>query len=169
MAKTSTLSADAALYEADFYLWVERQAELLRKSRFRDLDLAHLIEEVEDLGASQRNEVFGRSQRIMQHLLKLQFSPATEPRAGWEHTVDDQRDRLELTITASLRAELERTLAERYARSRRRAAKDLARYGDDSRPAGGLPLHGRADSRPRLVPGKPARHRGPGPVRRACC
>jgi hypothetical protein len=130
MAKTSTLSADAALYEADFYLWVERQAELLRKSRFRDLDLAHLIEEVEDLGASQRNEVFGRSQRIMQHLLKLQFSPATEPRAGWEHTVDDQRDRLELTITASLRAELERTLAERYARSRRRAAKDLARYGE---------------------------------------
>ncbi len=37
-------------YEEDFYLWVERQADLLRKGRFRDLDLAHLIEEVEDFG-----------------------------------------------------------------------------------------------------------------------
>ena len=55
MAKTLSRPADAALYEEDFYLWVERQADLLRDGRFRDLDLAHLIEEVEDLGANLRS------------------------------------------------------------------------------------------------------------------
>ena len=38
MAKTLSRSADAKLYEEDFYLWVERQADLLRKGRLHDLD-----------------------------------------------------------------------------------------------------------------------------------
>jgi hypothetical protein len=38
------------LYEQDFYAWSRRQAELLRLARFSDLDLAHLIEEVEESG-----------------------------------------------------------------------------------------------------------------------
>src|SRR5512145_1808564 len=98
MAKTSTLSANAALYEADFYLWVERQAELLRKSRFRDLDLAHLIEEVEDLGTSLRSTVTSRTREIILHLLKLQHSPAVEPRRNWRDSVGKQRDDLELEL-----------------------------------------------------------------------
>ena len=64
----------------DFYLWVERRADLLRRGRFRDLDLAHLIEEVEDLGINLRNA--SRTREIILHLLKLQYSPAVEPRGG---------------------------------------------------------------------------------------
>jgi Domain of unknown function DUF29 len=130
MAKTISPPADATLYEEDFYLWVQRQADLLRQGRFRDLDLPHLIEEVEGLGGSQRRDVFSRTQRILQHLLKLQFPTAVEPRAGWQQTIDDQRDELELVLTPTLRQELEQTLPERYARARRRAAKELARYGE---------------------------------------
>jgi hypothetical protein len=74
--------------------------------------------------------VFSRSQRILQHLLKLQFSTAVEPRAVWQRTIEDQRDELELVLTPTLRNELEQTLPERYARARKRAAKDLARYGE---------------------------------------
>ena len=36
------------LYEADFYVWAQDQAELLRERRFDDLDLTHLVDEVED-------------------------------------------------------------------------------------------------------------------------
>jgi hypothetical protein len=85
---------------------------------------------VVDLGTSQRSEVFSRGQQILQHFLKLQFSPAVEPRAGWQQTVDDQRDELELVITPSLRRELEQTLPERYKRARRRAGTDFGRYGE---------------------------------------
>jgi hypothetical protein len=49
MATQITHPADK-LYEEDFYAWSRRQAELLRLQRFSDLDLRHLIEEVEDLG-----------------------------------------------------------------------------------------------------------------------
>ena len=130
MAKTLTRTAKPGLYEEDFYVWSQKQAELLRAGRFDELDLPRLIEEVEDLGASQRRDVFSRSQRLLQHLLKLQFSAAVEPRPGWQQTIEDQRDELELVLTPTLRRELEQTLPERYARARRRAAKDLARYGE---------------------------------------
>jgi hypothetical protein len=117
MAKTLTRPAKPGLYEEDFYVWTLKQAELLRAGRFAELDLPRLIEEVEDLGTSQRNEVFSRSQQILQHFLKLQFSPAAEPRAGCRQTIDDERDELELVIIPSLRRELEQTLSERYARA----------------------------------------------------
>jgi Domain of unknown function DUF29 len=127
MAKTVARPADAALYEDDFYLWIERQADLLRKGRFRDLDLAHLIEEVEDLGTNLRNAVTSRTREILLHLLKLQYSPAVEPRRGWQESVGKQRDDLELEITPSLRRHLVAELESIFQKARRRAADDLAR------------------------------------------
>ena len=40
------------LYEEDFYVWAERQTELLRARRFDELDLEHLTEEVDDLSCA---------------------------------------------------------------------------------------------------------------------
>ena len=127
MAKTISRPAAAALYDEDFYLWAERQADLLRQGRFRDLDLAHLIEEVEDLGANLRNAVTSRTREIILHLLKLQYSPAVEPRRGWQERVGKQRDDLELEITPSLRRHLVAELETIYQKACLRAADDLAR------------------------------------------
>jgi hypothetical protein len=49
---------EASLYEEDVYAWSEQQAAVLRRlARRRDrpneLDLAHIAEEIEDVGASQ--------------------------------------------------------------------------------------------------------------------
>lgn len=129
MAKTISRSADAALYDEDFYLWAERQADLLRQGRFRDLDLAHLIEEVEDLGANLRKAVTSRTREIILHLLKLQYSPAIEPRRSWRDSVGKQRDDLELEITPSLRRHLVGELESVYQLARRRAVDDLAQDG----------------------------------------
>jgi hypothetical protein len=129
MAKTISPPADAALYEEDFYLWVQRQADLMRQGRLRDLDLPHLIEEVEDLGSNLRNAVVSRAREIILHLLKLQYSPAIEPRRGWLDSVGKQRDDLELEITPSLRRHLTTELESIYQKARRRAVDDLARDG----------------------------------------
>jgi hypothetical protein len=129
MAKTVLQSADAVLYEDDFYLWVGRQADLLRKGRFRDLDLAHLIEEVEDLGANLRNAVTSHTREIIVQLLRLQYSPAIDPRRGWQESVGKQRDDLELEITPSLRRHVTAELESIFQRARRRAVDDLARDG----------------------------------------
>jgi hypothetical protein len=125
MAKSLSRSADSALYEDDFYLWVERQTDLLRKGRFRDLDLAHLIEEVEDLGVNLRNTVTSRTREIILHLLNLEYSPAVEPRGGWRESVGKQRDDLELEITPTLRRYLAAELESIWQRARLRAVDDL--------------------------------------------
>jgi hypothetical protein len=129
MAKTLSRSADAALYDEDFYVWTQRQAELLRKGRFTDLDVPHLIEEVEDLGANLRNAVVSRTREIILHLLKLQYLPAAEPRRAWRDRVGKQRDDLELEITPSLRRHITAELESIFQKARRRAVDDLAEDG----------------------------------------
>ena len=64
------------LYEQDFYAWAREQATLLRAGRFDELDLEHLTEEVEDLGGSLYRSVRSRVRTIIEHLLKLEHSPA---------------------------------------------------------------------------------------------
>jgi hypothetical protein len=129
MAKTISRPANVALYDEDFYLWVEQQADLLRQGRFHALDLAHLIEEVEDLGANLGNAVTSRTREIILHLLKLQYSPAVEPRRGWRDSVGKRRDDLELEITPSLRRHLAAELESVNQLARRRAIDDLAQDG----------------------------------------
>ncbi|HLT03234.1 MAG TPA: DUF29 domain-containing protein, partial [Geminicoccaceae bacterium] len=101
----------SALYEQDLYAWSEAQAELLRRRRFAELDLEHVIEEIEDVGGSLYREVRSRIRTIMERLLKLEHSAATEPRAEWERTI--RRDRADLAedLTPALRPRIERGLA----------------------------------------------------------
>ena len=90
-------------YEQDFYVWALRQAELLRARRFEDLDLDHLIEEVEALARAELNAVLSDAGVVIEHLLKLEHSPATEPRAGWRALVREHRRRLRRELTPRLR------------------------------------------------------------------
>ena len=99
------------LYEEDFAAWVERQVGALRALAASgaappDLDLAHLIEEVEGLGGSERRGVENRVIVIVGHLLKLEYSPAAEPRRGWRDTVRAQRVQLERDLSLTLRRHL---------------------------------------------------------------
>lgn len=128
MAKVVDRPGGSALYQNDVYRWTEQQAELLRKGRLEDLDVANLAEEIEDLGANLRNTVFSRTEQIIRHLLKLEYSMADEPRRLWRRSVRDQRDELDLRLTGTLRNLLEDTLPTRYARARRRANEDLAEH-----------------------------------------
>src|SRR5262245_51690094 len=90
-------------YDEDFYVWTQQQAKLLRARKFEDLDLEHLIEEVEDLGGAVKKSVRSRTRTIIEHLLKLQHSPAVDPKPGWRDTVRAQRDDLLDDLTPTLR------------------------------------------------------------------
>lgn len=86
---------DAALYERDFYLWTQRQAAELRRAAAQGsnlpLDWENLAEEIESLGERNRRELHSRLTRLIEHLLKLQFAPALEPRRLWRISVVNQR------------------------------------------------------------------------------
>ncbi len=120
------------LYREDPYLWARAQAALLREGRFAELDLTNLIEEVDDLAGALRRSVRNRAVTIMLHLLKLQHSPATDPRLGWRETVRTQRTRLLNDLTPALRAELAGELAALYARARHDAEASLRDHGEQA-------------------------------------
>jgi hypothetical protein len=126
------------LHDEDFYAWSQQQAKLLREARFPDLDLEHLIEEVEDLGESLYRSVRSRVRTIIEHLLKLEHSPASEPRNRWRESIRTQRADLDEDLTSSLRPRIEAGLPRLYAKARRDAAEALADYGE-ARAASRLP------------------------------
>src|SRR3546814_2716216 len=98
---------DAELYDTDFYAWTKAQADRLRRLEATranlDLDLPRLAEEVEDLGKSERNTLRSHLRRIIEHCLKLEWSPATDPRGSWRRSISQARLDIEGRMTATLR------------------------------------------------------------------
>jgi len=123
-------------YDEDFVIWSKEQAEGLRSvvqdGSNQNLDWINLAEEVESLGISERRELRSQIQRIIRHLLKLQFSPATLPREGCIDSVGDGRTRAELTIESSpsLQGEVDAIVAKELGRAARKAMQDLDERGE---------------------------------------
>jgi hypothetical protein len=123
---------DGPRYDDDFYAWTQHQAEVLRSMAVVDnrFDREHVAEEIEDLGKSERDSVRSQIRRIIEHLLKLAYSPAEQPRFGWMDTIDDARETLADKLTATLRRDAEENLDKLYIEGRRRAARGLRRHGE---------------------------------------
>lgn len=122
------------LYDKDFAAWADEQAERLKRlgplGHNAGLDLDNLIEEVESLGRSEWHGLESDLVVVLEHLLKLECSPAEEPRRKWATTVAEHRDRASarLADSPSLRAKLR--LAVMADRSRRVAAQALKFHGE---------------------------------------
>ncbi|UEM20473.1 DUF29 domain-containing protein [Skermanella mucosa] len=115
-------------YETDYVAWTREQAEMLRSRRWDGLDLDHLIEEIEDLGGSDLAAVESHLVRVVEHLLKLEHSPARNPRDGWEDSVDTHRALTERRIARSKSLVRRIDLDGIYRTARRLAAKSLQRH-----------------------------------------
>ena len=113
----------AAGYEADFALWVQDQAAALHDGRFGDVDVAHVIEELNGLVSSNRREIARRLTLVAMHLLKLEFQPAKETRS-WRNTIRVQAREIDgiLKESPSLRREIPDAIVKAYANAREDAA-----------------------------------------------
>lgn len=78
-----------AAYDDDFYTWTQEQARLLRElpratALPNSLDLAHIAEEIEDMGKSELNTVLSCLLQMFVHLIKLKANGFEAPPArGW--------------------------------------------------------------------------------------
>jgi hypothetical protein len=124
----------ADLYEDDFFAWTQLQAKELRRfARTRPnlpLDLAHLAEEIADLGTERRNAVRSWTARVIEHLLLLEHSPAQEPRRGWISEIITLRRDIDRRLTPVLRRDLRRHLQGRYEEARSDLVRKLTLYGE---------------------------------------
>ncbi|MEH2417751.1 DUF29 domain-containing protein [Nostoc sp.] len=59
------------LYDQDYYLWLRTTINQLRTNQFSSVDLDNLIEELEDMGRSQKRAIESLLIKLLEHLLKL--------------------------------------------------------------------------------------------------
>ncbi len=80
------------------------------------------------MGKSDRRELRSQIRRILRHLLKLQVSPATEPRAGWVTTIRDARAEIEdvLRDSPSLRRDVDGLIRDEIRSAAELAKADLS-------------------------------------------
>ncbi len=88
-------------YEQDFHQWIEHHIALLREERLNEIDVSHLIEELEDMGKSNRRELKNRFTVLIAHLLKWQYQYQqlqdlwrTFTGGSWRATINNQRTEL---------------------------------------------------------------------------
>ena len=117
----------ATLYNQDFLLWTQQQAECLKKGRWAELDVEHLVEELEALGRSEQKELGSYLQVLLMHLLKCQYQPERKTKS-WVNTISNSRNQIQdcLEDTPSLQCFLEdwEWIEKYYRRARRDAAKE---------------------------------------------
>lgn len=126
--------ATDTLYEHDFLIWTERQANALRQAGRAGanlpLDWDNLAEEIESVGRSERGAAMSLVNHIISHLLKLRYSPATTAKYKWESEIGHARDQLrrKLEDSPSLRPRLPDIVADELPRAKRAAARSLREF-----------------------------------------
>ena len=111
------------LYDADFAQWAEKTAQMLRDGRVSEIDLEHLIEEVEDLSRRERDALYSNLKVIVLHLLKWQFQPHKQTNS-WRVSMVEHRQRVKRQVkkSPSLKSYPEEILSECYADARELAS-----------------------------------------------
>jgi len=112
--------------------WANRQIDALSAGRFADLDIAHLLEELRDMGRCERNELENRLVILLAHLLKWQFQYGRLAERwkefkgdSWRSTIVEQRDRIPRRLDKSpgLKSGLSGLIEEIYSDAAGLAAK----------------------------------------------
>lgn len=120
-----SVSATANFYEEDYYLWLQHTLKLLRENKLSELDLLHLIEEIEDMGRSEKRAVESNLVVILMHLLKYQYQPQKRS-SSWKASIREHRRRLRklLKDSPSLMPYLQEVFHECYQDAREQASDE---------------------------------------------
>ncbi|MDE0690731.1 MAG: DUF29 domain-containing protein [Gammaproteobacteria bacterium] len=129
------MSDPAELYETDFFRWTQEQATLLRQAPGERINLPidwrNTADEIEDMGRRDLRSVNTLIGVIYEHLLRLEHSPAADPRRVWRHTVRRSRDEIQriLDDSPSLRSKLSQRWQKEFQIARRNALDGLEEDG----------------------------------------
>lgn len=131
----------APRYEDDFFAWSQHQAELLRALRDRglslpeDLDLDHVVQEIEELGLSELNSVLGHLEGALIQLAKAASWPGAPSLRKWLAEAEEHQGHAACRWTPAMRQKIALDRLWRQALAQARA--ELLRYG---RTMASLPL-----------------------------
>ncbi len=105
----------AQLYEQDYMLWLDTTCQLLKAGRLAEVDIANLLDELEDVGHSEKQALTSNLIVVLMHLLKYTYQPGQRSNS-WRFTLKEHRRRLQeaLTTSPSLKSYFEQVLAACY-------------------------------------------------------
>lgn len=86
-----------ALYEQDFHSWINQHITFLNEKKFNDLDISHLIEELESMAKTDKRELVNRFIILIAHLLKWQYQPTMKSKS-WRASIIEQRAQIEFLL-----------------------------------------------------------------------
>ena len=113
------------LYDQDYYLWIMRTIELLNKKKFSELDLTNLVEEIEDMGKSEKKSITSNLRILLMHLLKYKYQSDKQTNS-WLFTIVEHRKRLQeaFKVSPSLRRYYEEVFLDCYQDARELASAE---------------------------------------------
>ncbi|TRV12707.1 MAG: DUF29 domain-containing protein [Microcystis wesenbergii Mw_MB_S_20031200_S109] len=106
------------LYDSDYQLWLENTINQLRRGDFQSVDWQNVLEELADLGKSERRALESLLTRLLEHLLKLTYwqSQRDYNQAAWKKEIRNFRIQIKkiLKDSPSLKLYLREILQECY-------------------------------------------------------
>lgn len=61
------------LYDRDFNLWIEQTKLKIQNRDFDNMDWDNLLDEIDDMGKSEKRSLESYLQRLIEHILKLRY------------------------------------------------------------------------------------------------
>lgn len=128
---TALASQLTLLHDQDYLLWLEATYRVLKGGWPLDLEIPHLLAELEAMGQREKQAAQQTLTRLLSYFLLYGLLSKTEPPTGpWQYLLNDHRQRLQeaLELSPSLADHLEQTLPACYqaARSLAAAKADVA-------------------------------------------
>lgn len=112
------------IYDRDYYLWLEKTAELLKAGQINQLDLENLIEEIENLGRSEKRAVISFLKQLIKHLLLYNYWETERQWSGrgWLEEISNFRFELSQYLDSkTLKNYAKQDLTNIYTRARKEA------------------------------------------------
>ena len=119
------------LYDRDYYLWLQQTAQLIKEGKFSEIDAANLIEEIEDMGRSEKRAVKSNLVILLLHLLKYKYQPEKRTNS-WKASIREHRRRLreDFKTSPSLKRYFAEVFDECYQDGREQAADETGLHID---------------------------------------
>jgi hypothetical protein len=132
MMISQPIVAPLQLYEQDYHHWLETTAQQLRDGNLAALDIENLLEEIEDMGRSEKRSVYSNLKILLLHLLKYHYQPEKRIQS-WMSSIVEHRQRLNKALkdSPSLKSYYAEIFAEAYQDARELAAAETGINVDD--------------------------------------
>lgn len=120
------------LYEKDVVAWAEQQKEYLKAGKLDKLDIEHLIEEMDDVGNSNKNAIESYFTVLISHLLKWKHQPLQRS-CSWVGNINNSRRSIEKIIkkNPSLKNYLQTAFDEAWDNARKWALDEMGMRSND--------------------------------------